>query len=78
MEMSRQRAAKVLGGISFTDRGHEYAEKWEARPFILSLMDGKTALDEIAHQLTALYPTHFSTYNSALDHVSELAQKYSR
>jgi hypothetical protein len=30
MEMSRQRAAKVLGGISFTHRGHEYAEKWHA------------------------------------------------
>lgn len=46
--------------------------------FILSLMDGKTALDEIAHQLTTLYPIQFATYNSALDHVSELAQKYSR
>lgn len=46
--------------------------------FILSLMDGTTALDEIAHQLTALYPTHFASYKDALDHVSELAQKYSR
>ncbi len=44
---------------------------------ILSLMDGKTALEEIAHQLTALYPGHFASYKRALAHVSELSQKYS-
>ena len=46
-------------------------------------MRGATAqivdtLPQLGGQLTALYPTHFATYNSALDHVSELAQKYSR
>jgi len=45
--------------------------------FVLSRMDGKTSLEEIAHQLTALYPSHFASYKGALDHVSKLAQKYS-
>jgi type I protein arginine methyltransferase len=53
-------------------------DEGEIERFILSLMDGKTALEEIAHQLAALYPTHFASYKAALDHVSELSQKYSR
>lgn len=44
---------------------------------ILSRMDGKTALEEIAHQLIALYPGHFASYKSALNQVSQLSQKYS-
>jgi type I protein arginine methyltransferase len=49
----------------------------EIERFILSLMNGKSALEEIAHQLTAHYPTHFASYKAALDHVGELAQRYS-
>jgi type I protein arginine methyltransferase len=45
--------------------------------FILSRMDGKTTLGEIAAQLTTLYPGHFASYQGALDRVSALSQKYS-
>jgi protein arginine N-methyltransferase 1 len=46
--------------------------------FILSLMDGKTTLEQIAHQLAESYPNQFTSYGNALDHVSEIAQEFSR
>jgi protein arginine N-methyltransferase 1 len=44
--------------------------------FILSLMDGKTTLEQIANQLTEKYPNRFASYRNALDHVSEIAQEF--
>ena len=46
--------------------------------FVLSLMDGDSTVQDIARQLTENYPNQFGSHSDALDHVSEIAQKFSR
>jgi protein arginine N-methyltransferase 1 len=53
-------------------------EKGQAIQFILSHMDGKTSLDDIARRLSSRFPDQFPTREKALDRVSELSRKYSR
>jgi protein arginine N-methyltransferase 1 len=45
--------------------------------FILSLMDGKTSLEEIARQLMLRFPDHFIDFNAALTAVGDRSLKYS-
>lgn len=45
--------------------------------FILSLMDGNTALEEIARQLNLRFPDRFVDYNAALTAVGERSLRYS-
>lgn len=46
--------------------------------FILSRIDGKNSVEEIAQQLLAQFPDRFTKLNEALDLVSELSIKYSK
>ena len=53
-------------------------EEAEADLFILGAMDGVTMVDEIARLVTAKFPTQFSTTESALEHIYDLVEVYSR
>ena len=64
----RLRAADYVPAI--TDAGR-------ADRFVLELMENEIALGEIAERLAARFPQRFSDWQRALDHVADLAQKYS-
>lgn len=53
------------------------SEEGQINQLILSMMDGQTALAQIAEALTNRFPTRFANRNSALSKVGELSQKYS-
>jgi type I protein arginine methyltransferase len=46
--------------------------------FILSMIDGKTALEEIAHQLSLRFPDRFTNQTEALTLAGEVSLKYSQ
>lgn len=46
--------------------------------FVLSMMDGRTSLGEIAAALTVRFPKRFARQQDALTHVADLAERYSR
>ncbi|HKS42814.1 MAG TPA: 50S ribosomal protein L11 methyltransferase [Blastocatellia bacterium] len=53
-------------------------EDGQIEHFILSLMDGKTSLEETAHRVSDKFPEHFAKWSDALTRVSELSLKFSR
>jgi len=50
----------------------------EIEKFILTQMDGRTALDDIARQLTTRFPNRFLNWVDALSFASEVSTKYSQ
>jgi protein arginine N-methyltransferase 1 len=60
--------------------GHMPARTEEAEVdlFILGAMDGVTTVEELAGEVTARFPTQFSTTESALDHIYDLTEAYCR
>ena len=53
-------------------------EDGQIERFILSLMDGKTSLEEIARRVSDKFPAHFAKWSDALTRASELSLKFSR
>jgi protein arginine N-methyltransferase 1 len=53
-------------------------EEGKLQQFILSRMDGETALEAIAHEVAAQYPTRFPTWRDALTKVGDLAVAFGR
>src|SRR5438093_7835192 len=53
-------------------------EDGEIDRLILNLMNGENALDDIARQVSELFPARFSQWRDALTRVGELSEKYSR
>jgi hypothetical protein len=46
--------------------------------FVLSRIDGKSSIEEVARQLTVRFPDRFRTFDDALDVVAEISNKYSK
>ncbi len=53
-------------------------EDGQIERFILSMMDGKTSLEEIARRVSDEFPAHFAKWSDALTRASELSLKFSR
>jgi protein arginine N-methyltransferase 1 len=53
-------------------------DEGEIERFILSLMDGKTALEEIARQLSLRFPDRFANQTEALTLAGDVSVKYSQ
>lgn len=53
-------------------------EEAEVDLLILGLMDGATALGEIACQAAAQYPAYFTDYEGALEYAARLSEDYAR
>ncbi len=66
----------------FRNRGDshvpELTVQGEVDRFILTCMDARTSLGEIAHQVRARFPNRFARWEEALAHVGELSRRYSR
>jgi protein arginine N-methyltransferase 1 len=45
---------------------------------VLSLMDGRRSLEQIAHQVAQAFPQAFPTWQDALSRVGDLSQRYTR
>jgi hypothetical protein len=53
-------------------------EEGQIERFILSLMDGKRSLEDIARRASDEFPARFASCSDALTHVSELSLKFSQ
>lgn len=53
-------------------------EEGQIDQLILAGMNGRTSLQELAHQLAERFPNRFAKWENALDRIVELSQKYSR
>jgi protein arginine N-methyltransferase 1 len=54
------------------------SENGQIDSLILQLMESGTSLGEIAHRVSASFPTHFIDWYDALTRVGEVSQNYSR
>jgi protein arginine N-methyltransferase 1 len=54
------------------------AEAAEIDRFVLSMMDGRTSLKEIADGLLAGFPKHFARQQDALTRAADVAHRYTR
>ena len=74
--------ASPLGPKQLTKREAGYqpalAERGEVDRFMLSLMDGDTALSTIAERSLHAFPNRFSTMAEALAYAGTLSAKYAR
>lgn len=70
----------VLDRLHRLAAGHvpEPTASCQADWFILSLIDGRANLGEIAEQAKAHFPSHFASWEDALTRAGELAERYSR
>jgi type I protein arginine methyltransferase len=55
----------------------ELTNEGQIEYFILSRIDGKSSVEEIAHDLSAQFPDRFENFADALDLVADLSSKYS-
>jgi len=65
----RKQAAKYIPALD---------QEGQIDRFILTSMDGRTSLNDIANAVSARYSSHFTTWQDALTRVGELSKRYSQ